>query len=169
MSSVSSLPCPALGCESTQVDSRGHCSTLHTYTTKGMAMIPFTHLVGLCRSWPLRSPRVCLWHAIANPPLGNDVPWIDRHPIPARMFHDRGADRPRLPCPRLVAAPGRRSSPIRQHLGVAAYRHVVQQAVAHSPYHEFLLVLDPQFFLYAVDGVPYGNRAVAPRLGDLGV
>ena len=47
--------------------------------------------------------------------------------------------------------------------------HVVHQAVPHSPDHEFLLRFDSLFVLYAVEGVPDGHDAVAPRLGDFGV
>ena len=42
---------------------------------------------------------------------------------------------------------------------VIAHHHVVQQAVLTCPYHEFLLVFDSQFFLYAVERVPDGNRS----------
>ena len=50
-----------------------------------------------------------------------------------------------------------------------AHDDVVQQAVPHSPDHQFLLRIDSQLVLYAAEGVPDGDRALAPRLGDLGV
>ncbi len=46
---------------------------------------------------------------------------------------------------------------------------LVQQAVSHSPDHQFLLGLDPQLVLDAVDGVSDRHRLVAPKLSDLSV
>ena len=62
---------------------------------------------------------------------------------------------------------GSRSRLLGHRLGVTAHPHVVDQVVLHGPDHEFLLRLDSQLVLYAVEGVPDGHGAFASGLGDL--